>query len=1210
MTCVPATLSAISRFWSKAADHVQVADEICYNGTTAYHEREWACRNGWIAREFTVTEESTQAILKRGVPFTLSTVQPGTGHLQAVIGYDGRRGTLLIRDPSSRVSGEALADKIVHRYRAFGPRGMAMVPEDESARLEGITLPDAQLWDQLHAFDGALVRHCRDEAQRILNQLYAEAPGHRITRDARLRLAGYDANTIERLEAIESLLEIASDEPCLQLDRLGCLRGLSKRAERLAMFENICSVRDSHPVFFQQYADELRVDARRLPEAELLARHAVRHSPMEGGNYFVLASVFWDQRRFAEALELYRFAACLNDKEESFAHSYFVAAQWFKKTEESLQFLRARFERFGAKPARTLITALLHLNRSGEAIEITEKALSLRPEDTELALFAAKTYSSFGGPHFARAVGLLTAVEPKAPRGQWLRIAAQLAEMEGRRSQALDLWCELLRTQPLAVDAHAAVATLLAEQRGPPAGLAHLEQAVAKFPHYLPLSQLWAQRLNDEPATIREPIFRRMLEANPDDAWLHRELGFLLINQRRFAEAWQEAEISMRLEPHEGPTYHLRAALFRHEGRITEAKETLQRTLALSIDNVYASRELLDLSNSLAERREALDFIREELKRQVTFGDGLLTFRELAHGTLDAAELLAVLEEAVQTRPDLWHAWSAMALQLMNMDRLGEAWEAINNATQRYPLLPRLWLDQATIARARGDDAEECRALETACKINPQWGLAIRSLCTFRERHGDLGESRQLLEQLVSFAPLDAANQVMLAETLWRLGEREAAVQRVRHVAGFEPGYARVWECLNQWTREMNCRDVALETACALTEQRGGEARSWLVAARAYNLPEELDFRLAALDKAHDLNPECVEAFDLRARSLAAAGRWDEAYEACRPRVFAENVPLELRVRGAWVAAQHGERRRAIEEMRQVVAESPGTFDAWASLHQWCFEGEDAQGSLEAAEAMVRIAPQYEFSYGCLGAARKLSRNRAGAIEAYRRAVEINPKYEFAGNVLFDLYLEQNDLKSAAATLAIVREHSRTGYVLARAVQLAVRQRNCRAACETFRQVCVTECSSTWPVNAAADAMVKMGWEEEVGEILGEAVDHDGVHAEVACRWARWCATEDNLGFEQWTECLSKKGLAPIGPSIPTSKPWPGPAKFDVSTGSWLTTARGCENARSHGVPWPTACRFCISIARRLLDGRLGPTDRRRALDARQCRRSVLGDRR
>ena len=495
------------------------------------------------------------------------------------------------------------------------------------------------------------------------------------------------------------------------------------------------------------------------------------------------------------------------------------------------------------------------------------------------------------------------------------------------------------------------------------------------------------------------------------------------------------------------------------------------------------------------------------------FGDGLLTFRELAHGTLDAAELLGVLQEAVSARPDLWHAWSAVAIQLVNMGRMDEAWEAIRKATARYPLLPRLWLDQATIARARRDEQEERQALTTACDINPQWGQAVRSLCSFHDRHGDLQASRRLLEQLVGFTPLDAANQVMLAETLWRLGEREAALERVRHVAGFEPGYSRVWVCLNAWTREMNCRDVALETARALTQERGGEARSWLVAARAYDLPEELDARLSALDKALELNPECVDAFDLRARSLATARRWEEAYAACRPAVFKDNLPVELRARGAWIAAEQGDRKRAVAEMRQVVAESPAMFDAWSSLHQWSNEAKDAKGSLEAAEAMVRIAPQYEFSYGCLGEARRMNKDRAGAIEAFRRALELKPEYEFAGVLLFDLHLEANDLKSAAATLETLRKHVQTGYVLARAVQLAVRQRNHRAACEALRQVCATECSSPWPVNGAADAMVKGGWTKDVLQILREAVDHDGVHPEVACRWARMCAGRGQPGL-------------------------------------------------------------------------------------------------
>ena len=67
--------------------------------------------------------------------------------------------------------------------------------------------------------------------------------------------------------------------------------------------------------------------------------------PLEPGGYYVLAHVLWDQRRFDEALGLYRFATCINDKEEDFANSYFIAAQWFKRTEEAFACLRGRLER-------------------------------------------------------------------------------------------------------------------------------------------------------------------------------------------------------------------------------------------------------------------------------------------------------------------------------------------------------------------------------------------------------------------------------------------------------------------------------------------------------------------------------------------------------------------------------------------------------------------------------------------------------------------------------------------------------------------------------------------------------------------------------------------------------------------------------------------------------------------------------------------------
>src|SRR4029078_11346090 len=75
MTCAPATLSAISRFWSMPADHLEVAEAICYDGTPAHSERRWAEDHGWATVEFSVTWDAARALIDRGVPFTLTTVE-------------------------------------------------------------------------------------------------------------------------------------------------------------------------------------------------------------------------------------------------------------------------------------------------------------------------------------------------------------------------------------------------------------------------------------------------------------------------------------------------------------------------------------------------------------------------------------------------------------------------------------------------------------------------------------------------------------------------------------------------------------------------------------------------------------------------------------------------------------------------------------------------------------------------------------------------------------------------------------------------------------------------------------------------------------------------------------------------------------------------------------------------------------------------------
>src|SRR5262249_1318627 len=142
-TCVPATLAALSRFWQMPADHLDVAAAICYDGTPDHRDRHWAETQGWRARDFTITWDSAVALIDPGLPLPLTLTEPGNGHMQAVIGYDSRRRTFLIRDPYLRYFCECDADALLQRYRATGPRGMALVPHDRAGLLDDLALPDA-----------------------------------------------------------------------------------------------------------------------------------------------------------------------------------------------------------------------------------------------------------------------------------------------------------------------------------------------------------------------------------------------------------------------------------------------------------------------------------------------------------------------------------------------------------------------------------------------------------------------------------------------------------------------------------------------------------------------------------------------------------------------------------------------------------------------------------------------------------------------------------------------------------------------------------------------------------------------------------------------------------------------------------------------------------------------------------------------------------
>ena len=297
-----------------------------------------------------------------------------------------------------------------------------------------------------------------------------QAPGHRLACEARRRLAIYDGNVTEHLAAAR-----AARRPVSRRSELA-----ARAAERPAQPGPPRRAAGNLSRSFARRRKRTRSSGSNMPRscgstpAGTTTRCGCSRGPSAAGrreaaNYYILANIYWDQRRFAEALELYRFAACSRQTRTSSSSSRIsMPPNWFKQTEAALRFLRDRIARFGKKssqPASTLAMRLHAARPQRRSVGGRSKRPS-RPSRTTASSCCSRPTCIFRA-------ACSTCREPSALLGGRQGQARRAGSGCGRppawptptagHGDALSLWREVLALQPLAIDAHRSVARLLAE---------------------------------------------------------------------------------------------------------------------------------------------------------------------------------------------------------------------------------------------------------------------------------------------------------------------------------------------------------------------------------------------------------------------------------------------------------------------------------------------------------------------------------------------------------------------------------------------------------------------------------------------------------------------------------------------------------------------------------------------------------------------------
>ncbi|WP_394827876.1 tetratricopeptide repeat protein [Pendulispora albinea] len=1117
LTCAPATLTALCSFFARLAEHVEVADRICYAGTPAHAERAWAEEQGFAAREFTLTWDSARALLDRGLPFVVSTFVPGSGHAQAVMGYDARDRSLVLRDPTLPLPIHVDAEGFLREYRHSGPRAMVLVPEGERQRLDGLALPDVDLYDELHVVERALSKHDRATALGSCARLREAAPEHRIARAARRAIASYDGNVADVMALAEEALGLDPTNDLARLDAIAASSALGAREARIPRLMEAADACTTSPAFRLRLAAELLDDAREHGQARRILRAVLREHAESAEALWLLGRVAWSAGEMERAVARFRLAACVDPTDDGRVRHYVWAARRTGRTDEALAILRERVARFGARSAEpAVLLANLHedLGEPDAARQVLDEVEARRPEDGEPPLAAARHHAALGRGEEARAA--LERARGKTDRTSWLRSAALAsASMGTPAEEQLALWRELAHAAPLDAQAHFTVAVLLRRTRGREAAIEHLRAHFERFPHHLPSARIYLEWLRDAEPDVREQTLRAWIAVEPHDAWSHRELALALVARRRWDDARDAIERAAALEPRSPDLAFVRAVLADKMGgsdHHDQARAALHACLAMHADAPQAVARLVLLAPG-AERESVIRDLFRLLERGAIERDTFDVLYDvakphLAHATM--SELLAALRAQ---RPEMAIVWALSIRHACAGEGMSErepasaeARELGERALLRFPFADDVHLEMANVWLAAGDPARAIAALERAVDLRPKNAAAVIRLTRVLEARGERAKVDEVLVRAAHRSSFDPVIALHAARVRARRGDTSEAAGELARVLDRDPECDVAWDAVDEFASfsEEGSAEVQ-RTVRRIAEQYPYNERAQMTHAALLTFKaDEPDEACAVLKAARERLRGHVPVRDQSAWILALLGRHEEALQLCEPLENEGRPPPVLRARAAWIRTVSGERARGIDELRAVLAEEPSLTGVWRWLVDALLEQRAQRQALDAAQKLAAIAAREPGVQDRLGRALLGTGDRQAGKEALRRGLEDDPTDTRIAAAVLQMGVEDGDGDAASFALGALRARVSEEQLVPYEMRVAIARGDEADACARFRRACTDPRPSRDTLEWAYSVLVTMGFGAQANQTLEEAMaEGENANAAIGHLWMR-----------------------------------------------------------------------------------------------------------
>lgn len=1125
MTCAPSSIAAIIQYFGLTADEDDIANEICFGGTSHNDQYEWLNKNGFICKEFDLTEDIAITLIDNNLPFTLTTTQGMSSHLQVVKGYDKSAGVLLLMDPSSIGNTRILTDYLIEDDLDNGPRCMVFVPQAQKEALDSIQLPSGGLYPHWRALEKSSDNQDLKSLDKSLQAIKQLDPTHRfVPLGNRLRaILCRDENLI--LKYTEELLTRFPSIEYLTLSKFTSLKALSRPFEAIDFLLEEYSKQKQSDLLTVLINETIDYPKYRETNETLLKES--EQKPWFNAEYFwVQGHRYWSLNKKEQSCTYYYWAICLDNTNYRYTESFFIAYRMQGLTDQALAILKSRYEQsisVSAKPIYSLFSAYEMASKESEGLQILATACNKHPNDSKLHLYYLSKLLRHGKwDLFDQKLNEYTPILTKLDK-QKLNISK--LEQQGHNLQAAQLLENLLKDQP--GDYQLKERYIDSLKLSGQAGKADLFVSLRYDKNPENLSDLWLVVDHHSCEKTRILALQKINTYSPNNCNAKQQLADILIQSRELDEANILVNELIEQQPNNAQNWALKSNIHLSLNQWSEAQQTSLHALSLNIDNDDSFAAVISTHTSPQQKLAAFKYIGNLLNTKHSCGEAIWNYWHYGNNWISHKELHQFCDSMLSKYSDHWQCWIIKALQLKTENQLEKAINVLNDASVKFQLSASIYFEKAQIHALLSQNNDAIKAFETASNLSPSWVKLATEYSQFLETNGDLKAALSVVEKCRLYNNCNGYLYGFIADLYHQLDRTDSAINFLESAINFQPDYQWAWHKLYnlcQQTKQEQRFHTLLETKL---QDFSHIPELWITAS---GIEEKFETKLELLKKAREIQPEHIQATN-RLLELLIENRQDEqALDILNNNTWNDALPISISIKEPIIYANRGSVGQALDCLDKLLQQNPRYIEGWEKQLDWASEIDDNQRIIKAANTLVHLDAHSCYML-CRCAKLMLqigdSAQKEVATEWLERAYRIDPLSSNAALLLLDEYILQGRTSDAYTHLNNVQEAHDNAWTDVRKLELALKENNYEDGLSIFSKVLDQKENTSWLYTYSLDLFKSASKEKykQAFYLLSEyLLNQDAPEALIQA----WISIKENeIGFTKSAYKLLNQDLNP-----------------------------------------------------------------------------------